>query len=114
MGGVKLPRSVKVGPHTFKIRCDRKGMDKVCRSESSDLLGHTDTTHLSITIEPDQAPGQLRDTLLHELLHAICDTTGLAHSWEQSNEEDAIRRISPMLLDTLRSSPKLVEFLVAP
>ena len=114
MGVVKLPRNVKVGPHLFSIRCDRKGMDKVCRTESSDLPGHTDTTHLANTTDPDQAPGQLRDTLLHEVLHAICDTTGLAHSWEQSNEEDAIRRICPMLLDTLRSSPSLVAFLVEP
>jgi hypothetical protein len=110
---VKPPKRVKVGPHDVRVVATRRAMDRLCREEGEDLLGHFSSQRLEILVDPAQAKSQERDTLLHELLHAIFDTSGLAHSWQNADEEDAIRRISPLLLDVLRSNPKLVEYLVA-
>jgi hypothetical protein len=49
-------------------------------------------------------------TLLHELLHAIWYAAG--RRGEKLAEEEAIRTLSPLLLDVLKANPDVLAFLV--
>jgi hypothetical protein len=111
-GAMKPPKRINVGPFVYDVTFDRATMDARVREESTALIGHHDGAVLTIDIDPDQAVGQARDTLLHELLHAIADVTGLSEAWGD-REEEFVGRLSPAILDTLRRNPKLVRYLIA-
>ena len=105
------PATIQVGPFTYTVHVDKARMNQACRDDHTDLLGRCEHRTLDIDIDPDQAPGQMADTLLHELLHALTDVTGLANEWDEDREEAVVRRLSPVLLDTLRRNPALVAYL---
>jgi hypothetical protein len=66
-----------------------------------------------IVIDPNIR--HLRDTLLHEALHAVIAQTGLSESGAPlhgDSEEQVVRALTPMLLHLLRENPKLIQFLV--
>lgn len=65
-----------------------------------------------ITIHPTQAPDQLRRTLLHECLHAVCEGSGLS-KWikEADSEEFLVSVLDSALYQLCRDNPRLVEFL---
>lgn len=71
-------------------------------------LGHSDVAQQRLDICEDQVPGQLRDTLLHEVLHACINSVGV----KCKHGERIVAALSPVLLDALRSNPALVTFLL--
>lgn len=109
---MRPPKRIHVGPFEYRVTFDEQAMTARCRAEATELLGHCDTGHLVIDVDPGQPVGQARDTTMHEALHAIVDLTGLNHAWGDS-EEDFICRLSPAILDLLRRNPKLVAYLTA-
>lgn len=83
----------------------------VCLSEGvndSDSLGEWDARNATIHYDPSQTLPVLRETILHEMLHCIFEHTGV----DPDEHETLIRSISPLVLETLRRNPELVEFLV--
>jgi hypothetical protein len=108
---VKLPRRIHVGPHIYSVVCDAAAMAAECRDAGEDLVGRCSHRTLTIHIEPDQARSQMRDTLLHEVLHAVANMTALDGEWGAEREEEVILRLAPALLDVLRRNPRLVAFL---
>jgi hypothetical protein len=107
---VRPPRRLVVGPHVYSVSFDAEATARTCREQSTDLLGHTNHRNLRIMIDPDQAPSQQRDTMLHEALHAVFEVAAVQFSSEK--EESCIRSLTPALLDLLRRNPKLVRFLL--
>lgn len=101
------PKGVKVGPIYYEIVLS-DGM----LLPYANHLGLTDNTKCKVNLSTEQAPCVLRDTLLHETLHAIWSTFGIGGNEEE--EEALIRRITPALLGVLRDNPELVEFLTGP
>lgn len=81
-------------------------------STIADKLGQTITTEQHVAIRNEQGPDQERDTMLHELLHA-CIQVGGIRIGNSRREEMLVRTLSPVLLDCLRRSPELVEYLLA-
>ncbi len=108
---MKLPRRIHVGPHIYSVVCDAAAMAAECRDAGEDLVGRCSHRTLTIHIEPDQARSQMRDTLLHEVLHAVANMTALDGEWGDEREEEVILRLAPALLDVLRRNPRLVAFL---
>lgn len=108
-----LPKHIQVGPHRYRVVRDSATMDRLSREQRCDLLGHCDRRHLTIYIDPDQAEDMAADTLLHETLHAATAAAGLADEWDTEREEAAVNRLTPVLLDVLRSNPKLLRALGA-
>lgn len=104
------PETVDVSCYTYRVSINLVEMLERCREQGEDLLGFCDTKQLKIHVDPAQADGMARETLLHEILHAVADATGLADGWGD-DEESTIRRLSPALLQVLRDNPGLVEFL---
>ena len=74
----------------------------------SDSLGEWDARTATISYDPAQTLPVLRETILHEMLHCILEHTGV----EPDEHETLIRNISPLMLETLRRNPELVEWLV--
>lgn len=106
-----LPRKVHVGALTYRVTDDRSTLLETCRAESIDVVGHTDHNRALIVLDATQAPCQRRDSLLHEVLHTIAETTGLAFEWGTEREEQIVRRLAPVVLAVLRANPQLVAYL---
>jgi hypothetical protein len=75
-------------------------------SEECGDFGRCMAGNQRIQIKANQAPGQLRDTLLHEVLHAV------SYELYLELEERQVHILANGLLDTLRRNPKFTQFLL--
>lgn len=75
------------------------------------VLGACDRDRNVISLDPDTGYDRLRETFLHENLHAIITKANLHHDLLATNEEAVVARLSPLLLQWLRDNPTAVEFL---
>jgi hypothetical protein len=74
----------------------------------SDSLGEWHANKAEIHYDPDTTAPVLRETILHEVLHAVCEHSGL----DPEDHETIIRSISPLILHLLRENPKFTAWLV--
>lgn len=93
---MKIPKQVVVmgKPYTVGPLSDDCGDYGRCRSVTQEI-------HVNM----GQAPHQMRDTLLHEVLHAVSNELHL------ELEERQVHVLANALLDTLRRNPKFTQFL---
>lgn len=98
---VLMPKAVKVGPYTYRIAV----------TPDIDEFGHTANDAHRIAINVDQSAVSMKDTLLHEVLHACFFTVNLRDQVDFETEERVVRRLATILLQVLRSNPKLVDYL---
>lgn len=63
-----------------------------------------------IEISKDQEPQELRDTVLHEILHAILHTQGREYGGEL--EEVYVRALATGLLGVFQDNPELHQWLI--
>lgn len=101
-----LPKSVKVGAHAYSIVADIH--------DEEDKHGQTLHVPQVIRVRPAQGASALRDTVLHEVLHAICGAAGSLYVMgvEGDDEERLIRFLTPWILGVLRDNPRLVAYLL--
>ncbi len=99
----QLPSVVSVGPWLFDV-------EQVDMLEKS---GRCDFDQCNILINSRIVPQAQRETLLHEILHAVFNAVGLDEWLGEEQTEDAILRISPLLLDTLRRNPAFLDYVRA-
>ena len=62
---IDIPKQVKIGPYWFKIKALNTVEDKI------EYFGECNTTTQTITIETNQQPMIVLDSLIHEINHAI-------------------------------------------
>lgn len=110
----KLPAAIIVGPYRYEVTADELARLRVEHAEQKVLSGHSDHDALRINVDtgPAVAADTSRDTVLHEVLHAIAFLSGLSSDWGTQREEEIVRRLSPLLLDVLRRNPALVAYLL--
>lgn len=99
-----VPTTITVGPHTYKVVIVPGGI-----LGDAGNAGHCAHHSLTIAIDDAQAPSQVADTLLHELVHAMLVTVDLG-----DDEERVALILGPALLLLLRSNPDLVNYIMAP
>ncbi|NDC55599.1 MAG: hypothetical protein EBZ69_02125 [Alphaproteobacteria bacterium] len=99
------PSEVRVGPYLFRVEY----REDVSDSEP-DLFGITIPRDQRIIVSSRQTDQCERDTLLHEVLHAVFYASGLFR--EVDNEERVVAGVSTWLLMVLRDNPQLAKFLV--
>jgi len=104
--GMKPPSSVQVGPYKYRVIVSKMAIIKANADAKDSRVGESDHSKQIITIDPKLGPDQLVETLLHEVLHAVNQVGG------RFLDEDDVLRLSPLLLDTLRRNPELVEYLL--
>lgn len=103
------PKEIEVGPYVYSILCG----DAPSRTQLGGDCGETDSSELVIRINGDRVSGVRRETTLHEVLHALTDMAGLVEQYGTKTDEQWCRRVTPLLLDTLRRNPKLCAFLLS-
>lgn len=106
---MKPPRHVDVGPYRYRIVVGTAAIDRKSVEMGSELVGKYDGVAQTITLDPTLRFDGVRDTLLHELLHALLVPLEL----DDKEEERIIQQLSPALLDLLRRNPKLARYLLA-
>ena len=106
------PAHVDVGPHRYTVVVDEHEAQR-----ERVTFGSTDTVYTRIVINPAQAPSQLRDTLTHEVIHALLNNAGLTDFDQAVLDHEAAERVcralAPALLLLLRVNPDLAAYLTA-
>lgn len=105
------PTSVRVGPYRYTVKVDADRIKELEKESDTDLYGITTHGLLEIVLQPAVADMVLRETLLHEVLHAVLFNTGLADRMTDKAEEHLVRALSPALFSLLRDNPDLVQYL---
>lgn len=106
-----MPKTVKIGPYVYTVSRDEAALRQHEHNRNGGVRGCTDHQALTIFVGPDLAPGMQRQTLWHEVKHAIVDS--MTMSFDKRTDEDWIGRTSPSELAVLRANPDLVAFLLA-
>ncbi len=106
-----IPKHVQIGPISYAVNMTQEAIGKA-RKEcgETEMMGGIKYSQQDIVIDPDIAPDQKADTLLHEVLHGIVSNCGLKD--KPLGEEDCLGALSFALLDVLRRNPELVSYLV--
>lgn len=101
---VPLPSVIFLGAADYEVK----------EKKHFDLLGETLNDDALIKIKVKQAAATKRDTMLHEVLHAICWLSGYSHNngLNHDSEEALVRTFTPWLLAALRDNPDLLAFLL--
>jgi hypothetical protein len=117
-----LPRRITICGHEYTIKTFPDGKVMVDGLESTDEALGACNADMGLIVLRDlsgQSPSQLRDSLLHEIMHACTAGSGLrakggALAWERngSKEEQVVRVLATALLDALRRNPNLAQFLL--
>lgn len=107
---MKLPSSLRVGNYRFKVR--GKPRAEMHRNNADGQFCAATST---ILLDKEMDPVNLRDTLLHESLHAVLYAYGLGTmlDLEKEAEEKLVCGLAPALVALLRNNPLLVEALTA-
>lgn len=115
MPKVRPPRSLTIGPFKITIDTSKKAQERVDRDSDGPLYGMWDGRQASILLSSRAADTIIKETLLHEMLHAIFELSGASsvHIKDSDTEEGIIRSATPMLLDTLKRNPRIVSYLLS-
>lgn len=113
---MKPPTHIKIGASVYRLHVDKKAW-KQRLSKSGDAhttRGHTSTHKHEIWCDPSGAETLVRETVLHEVLHALFDDSGAPIADDVDQEEIVIRALSPRLYAVLVENPGLVAYLTEP
>lgn len=69
---MQIPRTIKILGKTFTVKTHSD--DCAFREKT---LGYIHTTKLVLELDGKQHPAQLKDTILHEIIHGISDLASL-------------------------------------
>lgn len=108
---MRPPKYVHIGPFRYQILVDQSKCDRASVEQGQNQLGECDAETGTILISPKLGPVQKAETVLHEILHALTDMTGVAAQLTSDTEEIVVRSLSPALLDLIKRNPSLVRFL---
>jgi hypothetical protein len=89
------------------------------------IQGECDYEAGTIRVAPKENTDRVLDSVVHEALHALIDSSGLGWSmrrrlgmsereWRHFEEDFIVRPMAPALLSTLRSAPWLLRWMLLP
>lgn len=103
------PKQITIGSQKWKILW----VDAIVH-DGQELLGLACGSQLELRVVKDRPTSALRETLLHEILHAICFVFGITMPTEggaHEREEQVVAQLTEPLLLVLRQNPKLADWL---
>jgi hypothetical protein len=100
---MSLPIQVKIFAHTFQVTL-------LGDSAMHGSIGHCDTNALRIDLLDTLPETVMRETLIHEIFHAINYMTYL----KDGDEERHVNCFAMGLVTVLRDNPELKEYLLQP
>lgn len=99
---MKLPDTVRVLGREYTI----------LREPDSTNMGSCHNALGVINVTPEQDAFSAKDTLLHELMHAILHQQGYTHSYKK--EEAFVRPLATGIMTVLQDNPAFAKWLAAP
>jgi hypothetical protein len=105
-----LPRTVQVGPFRYGITTDPETLREIERREGTACYGGANHRTLTLAVDVTVPPDQQRDTLWHEVKHAISNLAAIGDG--PLSEEQYVERSCSLELLVLRTNPALVAFLL--
>lgn len=112
------PSHILVGPFRFRIEFDEAPLRESFMLDDVMRFGLTIPERLLIVISPNRPEDALKQTLVHETLHAINWTYNIIFvaldpkSEEHEREETYVSVMSSPLLDTLKRNPQVTAWLL--
>jgi len=108
MAAVKLapPSKVKIGASVWRVWIT----EKLLEADGGYMYGRSSPSAVSIELHATQDRQQMRDTLLHEVMHGIVSNIPLFEN--PGEEERVLRSLTPWLLAVLRENKALTDYLV--
>ena len=108
---MEIPKQLKIGGHTYKVICPYEFRDR------GDLSGQHDSSLLEIRIDDrdgwshvEKPDSRVRQTLMHEILHAIDSAAGLNELNNGTKESERIvDAISEGLCQVFNDNNELLE-----
>lgn len=118
---VKYPKSIKIGAKSYKVHWTAEDWINRPESQRGDSdWGVTDHKLLGIWINPELHPMNRRETLLHEILHALHANSGgdvlsdmlPKHEHSSEAEEYIVSRLEAPLLAVMIDNPSVIAFIM--
>lgn len=105
---MKIPSNVRVGAYDVEV-----ATPGAVEMEHNEVEGRFLNSVLRIELRDDRPKMFMRETLLHEILHAVICLSGTRAvlDLETEDEEKLITLLTPALLCVLRDNPDVVRFL---
>lgn len=110
----KPPTAVDILGHTYEIKWCEKEIMQEKADTGNECMGLTRNMQQEIVVDPSYHPQQQRDTLLHEMLHAIswCAVVDYVHAEDASQaEEHVVNQLAPHLLLVFKQNPAVFAWL---
>ena len=105
----KFPRTLRIGPYRFTLRVDDAAVLAYQDAGGAGVGALTNLPdHTMIFASACDHPA----AILHEILHALADQSGLNIRLGNEREEDVIQSLDHGLLGVLRDNPDLLRYLI--
>lgn len=99
---MEIPGHLRIGPFNYVVEAHEGYWNK----DDTRVYGELDERTSTINLDIDASPDVIRDSILHEIFHAIL-------IMYEKDDEELVRLLSPMMLQVLRDNPELVAILTA-
>lgn len=109
-----LPSRIRVGPFWYRVSADPQELREWEHdgTQPDHIHGGCHNARLFMLVDTTFPRGQQRDTLWHEVKHAINYLADVGGE-DKLGEEEMVGRTSTLELMVLRDNPELVAFLLA-
>lgn len=115
---MKRPNQVVICGQPFTVKWENRPTARLTKNSGDGVAGAMSRTEQLVAIRTTQGEHQLRDTVLHEVVHAILALTGQNDRFKPNKdephwpEEPVVAATATGLLAVLRDNPDLVAWLV--
>jgi cob(I)alamin adenosyltransferase len=100
---VPFPTTLRIGYRDFAVEeWDTK------QANAAGRYGECDKANAILRIDVTYGPEKAANTLLHEILHACYDISGLT---DEDNEERTVTQLSSVMAQVIRDNPHLLAYL---
>lgn len=117
-GGIHRPEWIKIGPFNWVVLYDAGVIRSYEATDGNLRFGATDPLKLMLVVDPNRPEGGIRETLWHELTHALVWATGINLDTGQASvaqdedlQETVVSQLATAQLAMLRDNPDLVRYL---
>lgn len=116
----RIPRKVKIGVHTWRVKTGKRQALKFKLETDESTVGYCERRTLRIGLDTSVPKQIVRESMMHEVLHAVFACCGMPlddpmptfDDDKMQPEEFVVKLMSPVLLGVLRDNPELVAFLL--
>lgn len=103
---MKRPKQLYVEPFAYRVQYEPEWSIKTGN------MGNCVTDTQTIYVDASLTEQAERDTVLHEVLHALWSQTGLQKAYTEDQQEDVVWQLTPRLLAVLKDNPDFVTWLL--